>query len=537
MSASECAPVERLRTSGLFAGTAWPVVLAVAIPVAMYLVQHDIGLSLVDEGFVWYGSQRVLAGELPIRDFQSYDLGRYYLYAAGMWVFGSAGITPLRAACAVLAALTVGIAAVLMQRSRPQQPLATGLGIVSVAVWLVPYYKVADSFAVLVLLAGLSRAVHAGRSPRCWFEYGACLGVASLIGINHALYGVLAGAFAFAYVWSKPQTGTLSEALRCVVGFGGGVVAGYLPTLVCLVAAPGFAEAFLDRLRLMFETGSTNLERQPPQLDAVLGASDVWGFLVGLRDTLMHVMLLAAPAFTSICAWRIWGRRRVRRAHPRHAIFVAATLLAMPYWHYVVSRTDLVHLAVSILPVLMAVWSCDGPSRSSARTAALIALTGASLLIAGPAHALFQAARSAQLVSVTVAGEPLRVHRETADELKLVQRSTDTYASGGRSVYFVPYWPGAYAVTGRRAPTWEIYSIFPIVAERQRREIERLAAANIALAIVYGFRMDGRADLGFDRTHPLIERYLRRCMKAVPAEPALADVSLYVAEPGRCGTR
>lgn len=67
-----------------------------------FMFEGRYGLNLWDEGYLWYGVQRVWLGEVPIRDFMAYDPGRYYWAAFLSTLWGGRGILDIRLAAAIM---------------------------------------------------------------------------------------------------------------------------------------------------------------------------------------------------------------------------------------------------------------------------------------------------------------------------------------------------------------------------------------------------------------------------------------------------
>lgn len=492
------------------------LLLAVGAPLLLFAATGRYELSLLDEGFLWYGAQRVRAGELPLLDFQSYDIGRYHWSAFWMWLTGSDGILPVRAGNAVLGSISVAIAVGLVRASGNRSRWQLIGAAVLVAAWMVPDYKNADSFAALLLVAGLAGWLDRPADWRRAMLYGVCLGVAATIGINHALYGTVALALALSWHWWVRRSvleGRVFAALAC------GIVVGYLPVLMCHAIVAGFSAAFADSIQHIFEAGTTNLPLALPRLTAL---SDQAGHGLGkaLRESFLAAWLILAAMLWANGAARL-GRRPEPAGELPSAVFCAALIVCVPYAHYALSRLDVTHVAVGAPPLLIAVLTHPAAGfGSAAARIGLLCMALVTSIVVPAEHRGYKALRGLPHEAIVLQGERLHVSVETAAEITWLRNLTETYASDNKTFFAAPYWPGAYAAMRRRSPTWEIYALFPSTSLRQHREIERLSAASVGFAVISRRAVDDRVDLGFSQTHPLIDEYLQNCYSQSPSSPA-----------------
>jgi hypothetical protein len=499
----------------------WIVLLAAATFSAVcFALDARIGFNIWDEGFLWYGVRQVMAGEVPVRDFMSYDIGRYYLAAAVMVMLHDDGILALRLCLGLVQTFGVVLATYLVVKNDTRQRLVYSFLVAGIFIaWImVTPYKNFDTATSILLIAALAFPL-SRPEPSRWFIAGAIIGIAAMFGRNHGLYGGVAAMGVLIYVYWRSNW---RQAWRAIGWISIGLIVGYLPNLVMLAWVRGFASAFWDSIALIFEHGATNLALPIP-----------WPWIAFSRSAPPAETLRAVLVGAFFVAFPIFGvggliyaaYLRGRRPSPHLAVFTSAALLAIPYAHYAYSRADLAHLSFGVFPLLIGllVWP---KMRRHVRLAGAALLLVISVFVALPYFPVYQAARDGNWRMSSVGNDVLTIAPPDAEQIALLERVTARYACGNRSVFVTPFWPGAYAVLRRKAPEWEIYALLPRNVAFQEAEIARIKAADPGLAVIIDLAIDGRQELRYKNTHPMIERFIRDNFNPVK-DPAPAYLQIY----------
>lgn len=475
-------------------------VLTVLIVGALFLWQGSTGFNLWDEGFLWYGVQRVMSGEVPILDFMAYDPGRYYWSAAIMTLWDSTGIMALRASVAVFQATGLFTALLLIsQTAKKQRFLYLLLSGLTLAAWMFPRHKLFDITLSIFMVGVLTLLVQNPDRKRYFFS-GVCVGLVAVFGRNHGMYGAVASIGVILWLNCK-QT----QAVGLLKGFGFwavGVIAGFLPILMMAALIPGFGVAFLESIHLMFEVEYYFSLPVPWPWRVNFSQPLAWV----IRNILIGLFFIGTVGFgVATTCWALWRKFQHKDTPP---VLVATSFLALTYAHHAFYWPDVAHLAQSIFPLLIGCLVLFSTQTNRAMWTLAIVLCAASLWIMVIYHPGWQCRAGKQYTNIEISGSNLWVDHQTEKEVKLLRQLSSQYAANGQSFIAAPFWPGAYALVEAKSPMWDIYPLLPRSQVFENAEIDRIKASNPGFAIILDKPLIGRDELRFSNTHPLTYRYI-----------------------------
>ncbi len=481
----------------------WLATLAVALSVGWFLLDGNVKVNLADEGYIWYGVRAMSHGHMPMRDFHGYDPGRYLWTYGWSWVLGD-GLVSMRLACVFFQCFGV-LAGLLAAWRLSRNPFFLSCIALALCAWMHPRYKVFEqSIALMFVYAAV--LLLEKPSYRRHFWVGVLGGLAAFMGKNHGAYHVVAFAMIIALAaWGE---GWREWSRRSAIWVGGTLI-GYLPQWLMLIFVPGYFRHSVATIGQIIAQG-TNLPTRVPWPWLVPDHYTSWYRYSAIAEGCFYAAFPVLFVLAAIVAWRL--RRAGLLKHP---VLVAAVCVTLPYVHYVFSRPDIVHLshgAPTLALALIAIpFTLAGTGRMIGMGAA--AALAPACLVAN----LFQygitlesTAAPRSLVRVDVGGQQMVAPIYHAHVMKSAQILANELASPDEPVLFLPHMPGLYPLTGRLSPTNQIYFIFPATPEEDRALLAEIEAANVQWVMLHDYPLDGRDDLRFRNTHPIVFDFFRK---------------------------
>jgi len=469
-----------------------------------FWLQGSINIGLSDEGYLWYGAIHTALGKVPIRDFQSYDPGRYYWAAIWSFLFGD-GILALRLSTAVFQfiGLTLGLLAARRAVSSYWALALVGLLLV---VWMYPRHKLFD---ISLSMAAVFFAVRLLERPTLWrhFSAGLFVGLAAFFGRNHGFYGFFAFFLLILFIWMRIYRADLAKRLFSWLG---GIALGYFPMLVMVLFIPGFFDSFVDSVLFLFEQGTTNLPLPVPwpwrtDYSGMSPLDVLHKFFTGCWFLVMPIFYL----FAGVSIFTV-ARENIRE----RTLLIASTFVGVFYMHYAFSRPDIAHLAHGVHPFLLgavslpAVFGFNRKKALAIATAVFLTLMTLFTMVLRTNYLAEYLLNRDMYAEYDVGGDTLLIDRRYAHIIDAIKRFEREKVGPGEGLFLAPYFPILYPILERDSPTWAIYFLFKTPLEEQEEMITALEEKNVRWAVVGDFALNNIEENRFRNTNALLWWYL-----------------------------
>ncbi|RMD99417.1 MAG: hypothetical protein D6812_11680 [Deltaproteobacteria bacterium] len=479
----------------------------VLFSLALDLPAFRYGISLLDEGFLLDPVMRILAGEVPYRDFYHfYAPGRFYLCALLFSIFG-ADLLVLRLLWVFLHA----VLAYLIYRSARRLVASPGYAIVPALLFSVapgPWFKVFFPFSTVANLLALLRLYERPSRGRI-FVAGLIAGATLLLRQD---VGGIAVSIALGGLLFLPRSGGARAPFRW---YAFGLALPLLPVGIAFHAADALAPMVDQLLFAGLRGTSANAVPMPP-LWPLFPSGGGW---VDLAGRLLHRL---PPLLYLLTAARLF--LRWRQGSGGNAPLTLTMLFGILTYQQDLRRSDIPHLLQCITPAwLLLVASVEallererrGCCTPRIRAAVGVSVTAGALLLLCRIDT-FDLPHS--ILSIRGKGYPLdlpharvilrRERGETLqgviDEILRLPREAPIVA--------LPDIPLVYFLAGRTNPLFfELFRPGHLDEAQELWTIERIEAIAPRL-IVYDQQhlTDGREENRFEHRFPHLYRYILR---------------------------
>lgn len=464
------------------------------------------GYGLSDEGFQWYGSVATAKGEVPVRDFRSYDPGRYYWLAAWSLLLGD-GIKAHRLSMALFQAM--GLFLGLLAIRRMVKPwwglLLAGLFLI---LWMHPRHKL---FEHSIAMMGIFFAVWLLENPslKRHFVAGIFVGLAAFIGRNHGLYNALALFLMVLAAWHKVDRTSL---IKKVFVWGCGIIAGYSPLLLMILLVPDFWDAFWSSIVFTAEQG--NIPRPVPWF-WTLDWANLKG-LLGFHSVAVGVIYMLLPVIYIFSA--IMAILSSKKDFSKKYLLIASAVVGFFYMHHAFGRAGWSHLAQAIHPMLICIIALPSifPEDKPRKVAwgVVICVCAVLALAIVPMDPLYGKMKyPKRYKSYKIGKDSMTMPAETIGIIDCVVKLDERRFKKNDGFLVIPVWPGLYPILKRSSPVWDIFFTKPASDERQRLMIGQMKKNNVRWIILGNTPFEGKS---FKDLFPLMNRYINANYSPAP---------------------
>lgn len=465
-------------------------------------------IDRADEAYLWYGARLVTRGAVPVRDFRSYEPGRYWWCAAVLALLGD-GMTRLRLAAHALWAAVLAALAFTMALSGHSY-LAIGTLTVVLVLWGWPQYKL---FEPATQLAGVvaGAAMLAWDAPFAPGGAGVVAGLATIMGVNLGAYlAVALGALSL-----------LAPGDGAVAAYAAGLLLGWAPLVLWATRTPGVARSLWERrVRQVVSRGSTNLPTPVPW-PWRRGMEGLWGWSTGPRRVVQWAFVVL-PTVQLVSVLVVILDRELRADAP---VFAASAFVGVVVLHHAFSRADPTHIALVIGPTAVTLVSVldrlPGP----------LAVTGYAGIVAASAVAAsgWRGWERRPTVWVMAADETTAIPMVPEDAMLVsAVRALLIGADPAAPVLAVPTSLGLLVALDRASAVYDVFSVYPADAADEQRMLGELERTRPPIAVVDLQALDGREDLRFCATHPRVWAWLSANYERVEAPGVHGEVHVLV---------
>lgn len=476
--------------------------LSMLVAGTVFLAQWRYGFNWGDEGWLWYASQRTAVGEVPIRDFFSYDPGRYYWSAAVFKLLGRNGFFEQVLANYLFGAIGLAISYIAMARAGLGRSWRIGILVLLGIVLGFPRHKTYEQVLSLIAAAGIACILAAPERPRRWLMFGMATGLAAFIGRNSGFYFAVAAVLAFVVLKIRGEDFSLVNSSGA---FLAGIAVGYSPMLFLIVGVHGFARAFVQSV-LFSPNWAWRLPIPFPWHSHASGLHglDTW------QMRAVSWLCLAVPLAYGLI---VWSGFRIRLSKAR-MLALAASLAGIPYLHHAFYHADFFHIAQGTVPLVAAGVFSQDLWTTGRRGWALVCLFGLSVLVLGswlPMEPLVQHWRtpSQALARIAISGREFEVPAQQAAVMRTVEEAFRNCGAHDGAFLEAPYYPGLYAYLNTRAPFRELYYLYPRDEAFQQKHIEAVQQNRVSLVLLNReAAVDGLEKLKIGNTYPKLVDYV-----------------------------